>query len=145
MKTLSLSLFVLVLSASLQAQEWKLDFESAKQKAKTDQKNIVLVFSGSDWCTPCIKLERYIWESEVFMAYAKEDLVLLKADFPRKKANKLSKEQQVQNDLLAERYNTTGYFPLVVILDADGKVLGKTGYKNVTPEAYIKLLQSFMI
>ena len=68
---------------------------------------------------------------------------MLKADFPKKKANKLSKEQQDKNDLLAEKYNQNGYFPLVVVLDKTGKVLGTTGYKNITPAEYIKLLSSF--
>ena len=68
---------------------------------------------------------------------------MLKADFPRQKKNKLSKEQQKHNDLLAEKYNLEGYFPLVLILNAQGKVLGKTGYKKLSPEKYISLLNSF--
>ncbi len=68
---------------------------------------------------------------------------MLKADFPRKKANKLSEEQTLQNSKLAETYNNQGIFPLVVVLNKDGKVLGKTGYEKSNPSDYFKKLTSF--
>ena len=68
---------------------------------------------------------------------------MLKADFPRKKKNQLPPEQAKANAQLAETYNTEGVFPLVVILDASGKVLGKTSYKKMEPAAYIQHLESF--
>ena len=91
-----------------------------------------------------MKLEKEIWETEEFKAYADENYVLYKADFPRKKSNKLPKEIAEQNKLLAEQYNTKGYFPLVVIMNGEGTVLGETGYKNRTPGDYIKHLNSFI-
>ena len=124
-------------------QEWNTNFETAKTEATAKNQHIILVFSGSDWCAPCMKLEREIWDSEMFKSYAKENYTLLKADFPRRKKNKLSKTLQTQNDQLAETYNQNGYFPLVVVLDKTGKQLGELGYKKTTPEAYIKLLNSF--
>ncbi|MEQ6119219.1 thioredoxin family protein [Reichenbachiella sp. MALMAid0571] len=134
---------LLFLSQIAFGQEWLHNFDVAKKKAAETDNNIVLVFAGSDWCAPCIKLEKEIWNSSEFIKYSKEHFVLLKADFPRQKKNKLSKEQQQHNDLLAEKYDPEGYFPLVLILDAQGKVLGKTGYKKMTPEKYISLLNSF--
>ena len=68
---------------------------------------------------------------------------MLKADFPRKKANALSEEQQQKNNTLFEKYNLNGYFPFVVVLDKDGRVLGETGYQKSTPTDYITLLESF--
>ncbi len=68
---------------------------------------------------------------------------MLKADFPRKKKNKLTDEQQKQNNQLAEKYNTQGYFPLVVVMDKNDKVLGTTGYEKMETFEYIKLLSSF--
>lgn len=137
-------IILLLLSNSIiNAQDWQTDLSKAKELATTKDQNIILVFSGSDWCTPCIKLENEIWSSSVFKAFAKENLVLLKADFPKRKKNKLSKDQQTKNNLLAEQYNPNGFFPLVVVLDCDGIVLGTTGYKNVTPEEYIGILTSF--
>lgn len=125
------------------AQDWLTDFDTAKQKAADMDNKIVLVFAGSDWCAPCIKLEKNIWESDSFKNYSKDNFVLLKADFPRQKKNKLTKELQKHNDALAEQYNMQGYFPLVLVLNANGKVLGKTGYKKISPDEYIKLLNSF--
>jgi len=125
------------------AQTWEKSFEVAKSRSVTEGKNILLCFSGSDWCIPCIKLEKTIWESKEFAAYSKDHFVLLRADFPKKKANALPKEQQDQNDQLAESYNKQGMFPLVVLLNKSGKVLGTTSYKNISPSEYIALLHSF--
>lgn len=124
------------------SQEWTTDLSEAKKIAKEENKQIVLVFQGSDWCAPCIKLDREIWSTEEFKAYAKEHYVMLQADFPRKKENKLSKEDQEKNNQLAEKYNQQGFFPHVVLLDSEGKVIGRTGYKKLGPLAYIKHLQS---
>ena len=122
------------------AQNWLTDFEQAKKTASEQDKNIIIVFSGSDWCAPCIKLDKNIWQSESFKNEAAKDWVLIKANFPRKKANELSKEQTEHNRKLAEKYNIEGSFPLVVILDKNGKLLGKMGFKNVSPEEYIKMI-----
>ena len=126
------------------SQEWKTNFEVTKTEANNQNKNILLVFSGSDWCGPCIKLDRDIWKSAEFMEYAKNNLILERADFPKKKQNQLSPEIKKQNQSLAEKYNKDGMFPLVVVLDKNGKVFGKTGYKNVSPTEYISLLKSFI-
>ena len=120
------------------SQDWKFDFEEAKQLANEENKNIILVFSGSDWCAPCIKLDRNIWQSEAFKKEANANWIIVKADFPRKKANQLEDSQTEKNRKLAEKYNVEGSFPLVVILDKSGKILSKMGYKNVSPEEYIK-------
>lgn len=69
---------------------------------------------------------------------------MLQADFPRKKKNNLSEAQVQSNAKLFERYNKSGIFPFVVVLDATGKVLGQTGYKKTTPEEYIKELNTFI-
>ena len=142
-KAMLIVLFLLS-SVALFAQNWQNKFEDAQQLATTENKLLILVFAGSDWCAPCIKLEREIWESEAFKAYAKDHYVLYKADFPRKKSNKLPKDMAEQNKQLAEKYNTKGYFPLVVILNGNGKVLGETAYKKLSPEDYIKHLNSFV-
>ena len=143
MKTILSILFLLITITSVNAQDWITDFEKAKTIAAEESKTIVLVFQGSDWCAPCIKLDKEIWNTQEFQSYAKEHFVMLQADFPKRKKNALAEEQQAHNDKLAERYNTNGYFPYVVVLDSEGKMLGSTGYKKTTPSAYIKLLESF--
>jgi len=126
------------------AQDWQTDFTHAKELATKENKPIILVFQGSDWCAPCIRLNREIFESEVFKAYAKDNYVMLKADFPRKKENALSAEQAEANGKLAQTYNTRGIFPFVVVLDSTGKVLGEKGYKKTTPELYLKEINAFI-
>ena len=143
MKTILLTTVIMIIALSLSAQKWETSIDVAKSKSGKEGKNIVLTFSGSDWCIPCIKLEKNIWESAEFVEYSKAHLILLRADFPKKKANALPKEQQEQNDKLAEIYNKQGLFPFVLVLDKKGQVLGSTGYKNVTPKEYIALLHSF--
>ena len=116
---------------------WQTDFEKAKTEAKTENKFILLNFSGSDWCGPCIRLHKEIFDDETFLKYADEHLVLVNADFPRLKKNMLSKEQQKQNDALADIYNSDGAFPLTLLLDADGKVIKKwDGFPSETPEEF---------
>lgn len=129
--------------SNVSAQEWQTDFDKAKELAGKQNQNILLVFSGSDWCAPCIKLDREIWKSEDFINYAKDSIVLLRADFPKKKDNKLSIEQQAKNDLLAEKYNQEGYFPKVLILNAEGKVLGTLGYENIPSKEYVGKIRKF--
>ena len=144
MKKKILILVVVLLNLStIYAQEWQTNFEKAKNTASTEDKPIILVFQGSDWCAPCIKLDRQVWSTDTFKEYASEHYVVLKADFPRKRENSLSETQTKANAKLAETYNKDGIFPFVVILDAKGNVLGKTGYKKTTPKQYIKELNAF--
>ncbi|MFK7748473.1 MAG: thioredoxin family protein [Kordia sp.] len=126
------------------AQEWQTNFEAAKEMASDENKPIILVFQGSDWCAPCIKLDKEIWSTDSFKAYAKDHYILLQADFPRRKKNKLSQDQTAQNAKLAEKYNKNGIFPFVVILDSNGKVLGQTGYKKIAVADYIETINSFV-
>lgn len=137
-----LLLFALAISNFAASQEWQTNFEEAKKIATEQEKNVVIVFSGSDWCSPCIKLDKNIWQSEAFKKEASAEWVLVKANFPRKKANELPKEQTEHNRKLAEKYNVEGSFPLVVVLDKNGKVLGKMGFKNVSPDEYIKMIHA---
>lgn len=140
---LSISLLALAIPLST-GLNWQTDITTAKEISKKDSIPIVLVFQGSDWCAPCIKLEREIFSKEEFTSYAKDNYVMLKADFPRKKKNALDKKQKEKNNKLAEKYNKNGYFPYVVVLDSAGKVLGSTGYKKTTPKQYIKILDGFI-
>ncbi|MFN8250740.1 MAG: thioredoxin family protein [Ferruginibacter sp.] len=102
---------------------WEHNLSAAKEQAKKEHKLILLNFSGSDWCIPCMRMHQEIFNTEVFTNYAGENLVCVNADFPRRKKNQLSKEQQQQNDALAEQYNNKGAFPYTVLLNEDGKVL----------------------
>ncbi|MGX1929349.1 thioredoxin family protein [Flagellimonas sp. 2504JD4-2] len=125
------------------AQEWQTDIETAKKIAEDGDRSIILVFQGSDWCAPCIKLDKEIWSTAEFKSLAKTKFVMLKADFPRRKKNKLSPETEAHNKTLAQKYNPKGHFPYVVILDNHGKILGDMGYEKISPTAYFNKLNAF--
>jgi thioredoxin-related protein len=102
---------------------WQTNFEAAKQTAKDKHQLILLNFSGSDWCGPCIRMRREIFENRSFISMADTSLVLVNADFPRSKKNQPDKKLVVQNEALADQYNPEGKFPFTLLLDANGKVL----------------------
>ncbi|MBK5286462.1 MAG: thioredoxin family protein [Bacteroidia bacterium] len=114
---------LILLSVLVSSPEWFTDFNKAQQEAVEGKKFILLNFSGSDWCGPCIMMRKEIFDSDAFNNYAAEHLVLVRADFPRYKKNKLSKEQTRQNEALADKYNKEGKFPFTVLMNSEGKVL----------------------
>lgn len=117
--------------------------QDAEAKAKQSNKFILLNFSGSDWCIPCIRLEKEVFEKEAFVTYAADKLIMLHADFPRQKKHLPSKEIIQQNEALAEQYNKKGNFPYTVLLDSNGKVLKSwEGLTNPNAEAFVKDLQT---
>jgi thioredoxin-related protein len=116
-------LFCLFLTGLSFPPKWHLNIQEAKAIAQKEHRHILLNFSGSDWCGPCILLRKEVFDDPAFSAFADTTLVLVNADFPRMKKNQLPKDQQAQNDQLADKYNSLGKFPLTVLLDADGKVL----------------------
>lgn len=120
---------------------WLTSLETAKTEAVKRQVPILVDFSGSDWCGWCIKLDKEVFSKEEFKAYAKTDLVLLLVDFPRK--SKLPEDLKKQNDLLAEKFDVQG-FPTVLILNAQGKELARTGYMPGGAEAYVKHVKSLI-
>jgi thioredoxin-related protein len=116
----------------------------AEQKAQAEHKLVLLNFSGSDWCGPCIRMRKEVFESESFQQFANACLILVHADFPRMKKNQLTKEQQQENDGLAEKYNSDGVFPCVLLLDCKGNVIHTwKGFYDQGAEAFtseVKLL-----
>ncbi|AUC76361.1 thioredoxin family protein [Olleya sp. Bg11-27] len=142
-KTKLLYIVIFLISTMAFSQEWHTDITKAKSLASKNNTNIILVFQGSDWCAPCIKLDKEIWSTSTFQKLSKDHFVMLQADFPKRKQNKLSSELQEHNNQLAESYNPNGYFPFVVVLNAKGKVLGNLGYEKTTPELFYKKLTAF--
>ncbi|WP_276134033.1 thioredoxin family protein [Polluticoccus soli] len=128
----------------LMSAGWRTDFSKAKDAARAEHKLILLKFSGSDWCLPCIKMEKDVFAKDTFQHFADENLEMVNADFPRLKKHELDKAVVKQNETLAEQYDKTGHFPYTVLLDADGKVL-KTwdGYQGEKPEEMIREIQLY--
>jgi thioredoxin-related protein len=117
--------------------QWHVNLDEAKEIAKKQHLHILLNFSGSDWCGPCIRMHDEIFENEVFKKMADTSLVLVNADFPRKKKNQLAVSQQEINNAMADHYNSQGKFPYTLLLDAGGKVLKDwDGFPNENPESF---------
>jgi len=137
---------VLILSnrgraADIDHSAWMTDFPAAQEQSKKLNRPMLIDFSGSDWCGWCVKLDKEVFSQDVFKEYAKDNLVLFMADFPRR--TQLPEGIAQQNEMLAEKYKIRG-FPTVILLDPDGKVIGTTGYQRGGPEAYISHLKTFM-
>lgn len=123
------------------ASHWETDFEHAQKLASESGKYMLLDFTGSDWCGWCIRLKDEVFSKKSFLAYAKEKLVLVQVDFPRKKAQ--SKELKEQNQALASKYGIRGY-PTIIILAPKGDFIQQTGYQAGGAEAYVEHLEELI-
>jgi len=111
---------------------WETDYDKALEKAKVEHKRVLLDFTGSDWCGPCIQLRKEVFSRPEFTAYAAKNLILVEIDYPQRKTQ--SAELKKQNEKLARQYGIDEKgFPTLVVLDPTGKVLREsTGYDGDT-------------
>jgi thioredoxin-related protein len=139
-------ILVLLLSVSaLSAQHFVSTYSVAQAKAKNMDKPLLILFSGSDWCKPCMQLHKTVYETEKFQKYADETFVMYFADFPRRPQNQLPEDVKATNQSLASQY-ALGGVPTTVVLSSDGKkVLGKiVGNPDGTYDGYVKKLKSLV-
>jgi thioredoxin-related protein len=135
-------LFLLTFSFASDELKWFAHFDEALAAAKKEDKVLLLYFSGSDWCRPCMLLKKKVFDTKEFRHFAGENLVIAMFDFPAQDRNKLNAEQIKHNEKMAERYNPKGNFPLVVLVSAQGEKITKfAGYKNETETRYVAKLQ----
>ncbi len=127
MKTLLFCL--LCATAPLIASDlWSTDYQASIAAAASAKKPILLEFTGSDWCPPCMKQNKDVFEQAAFEDYAKDKLMLVKLDFPRRKEQ--APEIKESNQQLAAQYAVQG-FPTIILLSPDGKELAReVGYKG---------------
>ena len=119
-------LFALLETAA--AADWQTDYAKALKMAKEQNKRVLLDFTGSDWCPPCIALRKRVFSNAEFGAYAQKNLILVELDFPRKKEQ--SEQLKSQNEKLSTQYGVDEKgFPTIILIDPSGKVLREfTGY-----------------
>jgi thioredoxin-related protein len=138
MKKIVIIAFLLVISFTFAQQK---SFTNSIETAKTENKKVLLYFSGSDWCAPCVKFKKFIVNTPEFQTFATENLVMYNADFPRLSKNKLAKEVEKENETLADKYSK-GLFPLILLLDAEGNVVKKwEEFPKETVEEFIGKLK----
>ncbi len=127
--------WTLAASAFAAGDLWVSDFEKAKATAATEGKDLLIDFTGSDWCSWCIKLRKEVFDLEAFTAAAPKTFVLVEIDFPNNKT-KQSKETQAQNVKLQTQFGVQG-FPSIILADAQGRPYAKTGYQPGGAEKYL--------
>ena len=120
---------------------WMTDFKAAKALAEKEKKDLLISFSGSDWCGWCIKLDQEVMEQPEFLEWAKKNVVLLKLDFPQNIPQ--SEALKRQNETLAQYYGVQG-FPTVILAKPDGQVIARTGYQRGGAAAYVKHLDELL-
>jgi protein disulfide-isomerase len=129
----SLALILTASVALIGAEGWLTDHAAAMKAAKDGKKAVIMDFTGSDWCGWCVKLDKEVFSTPEFKAWAKDKVVLLEVDFPQGKPQ--SKELQAQNQKLQEQFKIEGY-PTIVVTDASGKELGRLGYEQGGPAVW---------
>lgn len=130
------------LSVGAHGAEWLTDLAKAKELAKAEKKTVLVNFTGSDWCGYCIKLKKEVFDTEEFAKFAKDKLVLVEIDFPRKKAQ--SEEVKKANRELQKQYKVEG-FPTLVFLNGEGKKLGEeVGYGGGGPKAFLAKVEPYV-
>lgn len=124
-------------SAFAGGEGWSHDFEAAKKQAAAEKKDLLVDFTGSDWCGWCIKLNDEVFKHDEFKNGVKDKFVLVELDFPRDKEKAgVTEEIAKQNEALQEKFGIQG-FPTILLLDASGKPFAKTGYQAGGAEKYV--------
>lgn len=148
MKKLALSLIVLTAlliscskSGAKDNLDWQDNLETALQKAKQENKAVLVNFTGSDWCIWCQRLSNEVFSKDEFKDYADENLILVRLDFP--KSIEQSNETKMYNSQLAQRYNVQG-FPTILLFNSSGKLVLTTGYQQGGPVTYVNHLKSYL-
>ncbi len=131
----------LVAAASAHAEiTWLSDLDQAKAVAAKEKKAILVDFTGSDWCSWCIRLKKEVFDQKGFEVAAK-DFVFVELDFPRGKQQ--DPAAKAKNEALAKQFNIQG-FPTVLLLNAEGQAFAQTGYEEGGAANYLKSLAKFL-
>ena len=120
-------------------QRWFADFDAAVEVAKKEGKDLLVDFTGSDWCGWCIRLHKEVFVHDAFYGEASKNFVLVALDFPRKQELKDKVPNPERNEELQEKYGIQG-FPTILLMNVEGEVFGKTGYRDGGPEKYVEHL-----
>ncbi len=125
--------------AARAAEGWSTDMKAAMKQAASQKKDLLLDFTGSDWCGWCVRLHDEVFNEDVFKKEAPKHFVLVELDFPRDKS-RISAETRKQNEEWMARLGVEG-FPTIFLVDARGRPYAQTGYQPGGAEKYIAHLE----
>lgn len=128
-----------VVQAGAAEIQWTTDLAKAKEKAKAENKLVMINFTGSDWCGWCIKLKNEVFTKPEFVAYVEKNVVPVEIDFPRKKEQSAALKKA--NKELAAQYDIEGY-PTVIVLNSNGEKVDTLGYDPKGPKSFIAKLDA---
>ena len=137
----SLAVFATTISLALADDGWGEDFEAAKAAAAKDKKTILVEVTGNNLCDQHTLLEKEVFSQKEFKAYAKDNLILFRLDFPNQKPQASNIEKQ--NEELVKKLGVLGY-PLLLLLDADGNKLGETRWLPGGAANYVEHLKTLL-
>lgn len=132
--------FTITMTAQNDVANYFTDSAVAIEYATANDAEILMVFGGSDWCRPCIQFKKEILDAENFKKVTEGKLAVLYLDFPSKKKNKLSKEETKHNEALAAKYNTSGSFPKIILMDKALTKIKEIPYEGQSSIDFITLL-----
>ena len=150
MKKKFISLLLVLGSFAVEAQEltWETDINKAIKVSNKTKKPMLLFFTGSDWCGWCIRLQKEVLKTPEFAKWAKENVVLVELDYPRRTPQ--SEAIKAQNAGLQQAFGIQG-FPTVWLATAtqkDGKPsftgIGNTGYVSGGPSAWLAVANGIL-
>ena len=125
-------------SQTVHSQEWRSNLKDAFKEASVSGKDVLLYFTVASNCETCTELEKNVLDTPQFKNFSRENYIGVKQDFKKPDSANLE-----ENLLIIEKYNKDGFFPLVVIINRNEKIVGQLGtYNGETPQQYIAKLQS---
>lgn len=121
--------------------EWLVKMEDALSLAQEKSLPVLVNFTGSDWCGWCIKLQSEVFSQPEFITYARQNLILLKLDFPRNIPQ--TEETKIYNRLLLEQYGIQG-FPTILLVNEKGNEFARTGYQPGGASKYVEHIKQLI-
>ena len=116
--------------------------EAAMPLAQEEGRDIMLEFTGKEWCPPCIHLRTKILETAEFEKAVGDKYVLVEVVFPRlpSAVAAIPEEQRNANEKLLTHHRIETGLPTVLLLDAQGYPYAQVAGARRTTADYLKEL-----